>query len=128
MQLHPINRCPACGGTLTVRRFECATCQTAIEGRFPRSRLDRLTKEQQEFVEVFLLARGNIKEVERVLGISYPTVRNRLDSILETLGHRVDKGETSNQEQRSRILSALDRGEISVSQAIKELRGEHDEG
>jgi len=128
LQLRPISRCPACGGDLSIRRFECERCQAAIEGRFPRSRLDRLTKEQQEFVEVFLLARGNIKEVERILGISYPTVRNRLDGILESLGHRVEKGDGSTSEQRSRILSALDRGEITVSQAIKQLRGDEDEG
>lgn len=128
MHIHPISRCPACGGNLAIRRFECEACETAIEGRFTRSRLDRLTLEQQEFVEVFLLARGNIKEVERVLGISYPTVRNRLDGILESLGHRVEKGEVTTAEHRGRILSALDRGEISVSEAIRELRGDHDEG
>lgn len=109
---------------MVIRRLECETCQTVVEGRFSRSRFDKLTPEQQEFVEVFLIARGNIKEVERVLGISYPTVRNRLESVLEVLGHKVEKEQPTDRDERSRILGALDRGEISVSDAIKELRGD----
>lgn len=125
LRVRPIGKCPACGGTMVIRRLECETCGTAVEGRFSRSRFDRLTPEQQEFVEVFLIARGNIKEVERVLGISYPTVRNRLESVLESMGHRIDKEPDA--DRRNRILSALDRGELSVAEAIKQLRGDSDE-
>lgn len=125
MQKRPIHSCPACGGHLHVRRLECEGCHTTIEGRFPRSSLDHLTPEQLEFVEVFLLARGNIKEVERVLGISYPTVRNRLESVLETLGHATTHQQET--EQRSQIIQALNQGELSVSEAITLLRGDPDE-
>ncbi|MBO8142330.1 MAG: DUF2089 domain-containing protein [Firmicutes bacterium] len=116
-----IGRCPVCNDDLEVRRLECVNCGTAVEGRFVQSRFDRLSPEQQEFVEVFLLSRGNIKEVERVLGISYPTVRNRLDAVLEAMGHKVERD--SGGERRAQILAALDRGEITAAEAIKMLKG-----
>jgi len=118
-----IGRCPVCNDTLEVRRLECVNCGTVVEGRFAQSKFDRLTPEQQEFVEVFLLARGNIKEVERVLGISYPTVRNRLDGVLEAMGHKVERDNSPAAERRAEILAALDRGEISAAEAIKMLKG-----
>lgn len=126
MQLRRVTHCPACGGTLSVRRLECDDCRTAVEGRFSPSRLDRLTPEQQKFVEVFLLARGNIKEVERMLGISYPTVRSRLDEVLASMGHRVVKEPSA--EERSQILADLDQGKITVNEAISRLRGESHDG
>jgi len=118
-----IGRCPVCNDTLEVRRLECVNCGTAVEGRFVQSKFDRLTPEQQEFVEVFLLSRGNIKEVERVLGISYPTVRNRLDGVLEAMGHKVDRDAAPAPDRRTEILAALDRGEITAAEAIKMLKG-----
>lgn len=117
-----IGRCPVCHDPLEVRRLECVNCGTAVEGRFAQSKFDRLTPEQQEFVEVFLLARGNIKEVERVLGISYPTVRNRLDGVLEAMGHKVERDAPSS-DRRAEVLAALDRGEITAAEAIKMLKG-----
>jgi len=122
MQRRTVGRCPVCGGQLAVRRLECESCETVIEGRFTQSRFDRLTPEQQEFVEVFLLARGNIKEVERVLGISYPTVRNRLDAVLEAMGHKVERDAGEVAGRRAEVLARLDRGEITVAEAIKLLR------
>src|SRR5690625_4848833 len=124
MERRTVGRCPACGDRLEVRRLECVNCDTAVEGRFVQSRFDRLSPEQQEFVEVFLLARGNIKEVERVLGISYPTVRNRLDGVLEAMGHKVERdgadGAVSG--RRAEVLAQLDRGEITAAEAIKLLK------
>lgn len=119
-----VGRCPACGDNLAVRRLECVNCETAVEGRFVQSRFDRLSPEQQHFVEVFLLARGNIKEVERVLGISYPTVRNRLDAALEAMGYDVDRAapDTTAGGRRTDILEQLDRGEITAAEAIKLLK------
>ncbi len=76
-----IGRCPLCGDALEVVRLECGRCHTAIEGRFSLPRLARLNDEQAQFVEIFLRVRGNIREMERELGISYPTVRSRLDGI-----------------------------------------------
>ncbi len=120
-------RCPVCDEELLVTRLRCTRCETAIEGRFELGRWARLSPEQLEFVAVFLKARGNIKEVERELGISYPTVRGRLDAVLETLGYRVDprsKEEVARgkQARRKEILDALNRGEITSEEAIKQLK------
>ncbi|MBE3577052.1 MAG: DUF2089 domain-containing protein [Limnochordales bacterium] len=128
-----IGRCPVCGGVLEVARLECPECGSALEGRFRPCRFCQLNQEQQQFIEVFLTCRGNIKEVERVLGISYPTVRNRLEQVIESLGYPVDRRESTAQttspglplasERRREILEALGRGEISVEEAIRKLKG-----
>lgn len=110
---------------MRVRRLKCVQCDTVVEGRFALSPFACLSPEQLHFLEVFLVARGNIKEVERVLGISYPTVRNRLDSVLETMGHSIPKEPIP--DHRNRILEALNEGEISVGEAIKQLRGDTDD-
>ena len=81
----PINRCPVCDGQFEPVRLRCNNYELAVEGRFPISRLGLLTPEQQQFEENFLVTRGNIKEVEKELGISYPTVRKRLDDVVQAL-------------------------------------------
>lgn len=122
-----ISRCPVCSEELVVTRLRCGHCETTIEGNFEVNRFARLSKEQLEFVEIFLKSRGNIKEVERELGISYPTVRGRLDTVLEALGYRVDPAAAEEVVQgkagrRKEILDALNRGELSSEEAIKQLR------
>lgn len=118
-----VGLCPVCGGKLQVRRLQCPQCDSALEGRFELCRFCQLTREQQEFIEVFIASRGNIKEVERVLGISYPTVRNRLDAVIEALGYKVERGETTGPAERRQILEALDRGEMTAQEAIQKLKG-----
>ncbi len=125
-----VGRCPVCGERLYVTGLQCQHCDTSIHGFFELCKFCRLTEEQQRFVEVFLAARGNIKEVERILGISYPTVRSRLDGVIEGLGYPVqrtnDKEEAeAASEERRQILEALDRGEMSADEAIRRLRS-HD--
>ena len=71
----PISRCPVCDGQLEPVKLRCSSCELTVEGRFPAFRLSLLSPEQQQFVEAFLASRGNIKEVEKELRISYPTVR-----------------------------------------------------
>ncbi|MBE3574294.1 MAG: DUF2089 domain-containing protein [Firmicutes bacterium] len=120
-------RCPVCDGPLEVTRLRCTQCGTAIEGQFRPCRFCQLNREQQRFVEVFLTSRGNIKEVERVLGMSYPTVRSRLDQVIEALGYRVEReSEAKDAEaqaaRRKAILEALSRGEIDTEQALKQLK------
>lgn len=122
-----ISRCPVCNEELVVTRLRCTHCETTIEGAFEVSRFTRLSKEQLEFVEIFLKSRGNIKEVERELGISYPTVRGRLDTVLEALGYRVEPAAAEEVAQgkaarRKEILDSLNRGELSSEEAIKQLR------
>ncbi len=121
------NRCPVCTEEMIVTHLRCPHCETGIEGTFEVSKLARLAKEHLEFVEIFLKARGNIKEVERELGISYPTVRGRLDSVIEALGYKIDPGavdETNRAKltRRKEILDALNQGELTSDEALKMLK------
>lgn len=118
-----LNNCPVCGEELLITRLDCRHCQTKIEGQFINSKFSSLPNEQLEFIEVFLKCRGNIKDVEKELGISYPTVRNRLDGVLSALGYRVEKSEPMKEDLlRQDILSALEKGEITSEEAAEQLR------
>jgi hypothetical protein len=81
-----IATCPVCGGELLVTRLHCASCDTTIEGSFGAGRFARLTREQLALLESFLRSRGNLRDMERELGISYPTVRARVDALVRSLG------------------------------------------
>ena len=115
----PLSQCPICGGPVEPVRLKCVSCDLILEGKLPASRLALLSSDQQQFVEVFLVARGNIKEVEKELGISYPTVRRRLDEVIQALGHAPE----AERMRREEILDAIDRGEISAKEGIVLLRG-----
>lgn len=116
-------KCPVCDSPLDVTRMQCAECGTAVEGRFELCKFCSLSREQQQFVEIFIKCRGNIREVERELGISYPTVRSRLDQVIEALGYRVEAAaEEERGARRKEILDSLSRGEISTEEAIKLLK------
>jgi hypothetical protein len=110
----PINRCPVCDGQLEPVKLRCNSCELSVEGRFPTSKLSLLSSEQQQFVEAFLVARGNIKEVEKELGISYPTVRKKLDEVIQALGYASEEKRLEQHE----ILDAVDRGEMSPQEGI----------
>jgi len=114
----PISRCPVCDGHLEPVKLRCTSCEVAVEGQFPVSRLALLASDQQQFVEAFLVARGNIKEVERELGISYPTVRKRLDEVIQALGY---PPEAERLEQHE-ILDAIDSGEMTPQQGVALMR------
>lgn len=121
------NRCPVCSEEMMVTRLRCPHCETGIDGTFEVNKFARLSREHMEFVEIFIKSRGNIKEVERELGISYPTVRGRLEAVIEALGYRVEPGaveETKSAKvtRRKEILDALNRGEISSEDALKQLK------
>lgn len=81
-----ISTCPVCSNELTVIRLQCRSCGTAIEGEFNVGRFGRLGREQLGLLEGFLRARGNLKELERELKLSYPTVRARVDALVRSLG------------------------------------------
>ena len=116
--------CPVCGARLEVRKLYCPACDITIEGRFNMCKFCYLNQEQREFAETFIRCRGNIKEVERELGVSYPTVRNRLDAVIVALGYAVEAEEpdTRADEGRRKVLESLNKGEISADDAIKLLR------
>ena len=117
----PMALCPSCASRLKVSRMTCPECGLAVEGDFAASRLGLLSPEQQRFVEIFVASRGNIREVEQVLAISYPTVRKRLDEVMVALGSEaVESAEEAN--RRNEILSRIERGELSAKDGAKLLR------
>ncbi|MDR3541312.1 MAG: DUF2089 domain-containing protein [Desulfosporosinus sp.] len=125
------HRCPVCDHEMKISKLTCTYCPTKIEGEFSSCKFCRLPAEQLIFMEAFIKCRGNIKEVEKELGISYPTVRSRLDSVIEALGYGVDKERDSVNEKekspeeslrRQEILEALERGEISAQEATRQMR------
>lgn len=116
-----ISRCPICDNELTVVRLKCDSCDTVIENNFRLSKFDYLSEEDLYFTETFIRCRGNIKEVEKELGISYPTVRSRLDSIIKKLGYETESFEQKSK-KKEEILRALEIGEITAEQAIEQLK------
>src|ERR671922_251691 len=97
-----LTRCPVCGDDLRIVRLECPACGSALQGNFTLGRLARLTREQLQFVEVFIRCRGKIKDVEEELGISYPTVVARLNEVVQAMGFEV------RQEDADLVRVALD--------------------
>jgi hypothetical protein len=81
-----ISTCPVCSGELSVTRLRCGTCGTTLEGEFSVGRFGRLNREQLGLLESFLRSRGNLRDMERELGISYPTVRSRVEALVRALG------------------------------------------
>lgn len=113
-----INKCPVCNSKLLVSKLKCSKCNTVIENDFEMTKFDYLTGEELKFIEVFLKNRGNIKDVEKELGISYPTVRSKLDEVIVSLGYSVAKTPSVD---KKKIVDMLDKGEINADQAIKML-------
>lgn len=116
-----ITNCPVCSKTLKITKLQCTHCNTTIENEFELSKLASLSKDQLHFVEVFLTCRGNIKEVEKELGISYPTVRGKLSDIISSLGY-VQK--RKNEVDEKKVVTMLENGEITPEEAIKLLKDE----
>ena len=77
--------CPSCDGPLAIKRLRCEACQTEVEGIYDLPLLASLSNDDQDFMLQFVKASGSLKEMAKLLGVSYPTVRNRLDDIIETL-------------------------------------------
>jgi hypothetical protein len=122
-----LGRCPVCQEALQVTRLHCPACHTAIEGDFSLGPFQRLTPEHLAFLGVFVKNRGVIRDVERELGISYPTVRNRLDDLIRALGYDVGDEATpaaagEEPEHRRQVLERLSRGELSAEQALRLLK------
>ena len=114
-----ISKCPVCSNKLKIQKLKCGKCGTVIENEFELSKFEYLSDEHLNFVEVFLKCRGNIKDVEKELGISYPTVRAKLDEVVTALGYTVVKKPTVNNKQ---ILDMLERGEVTSDEAIKMMK------
>lgn len=125
-QGHPApGQCPVCGRELHVTRLQCGTCGTGIDGSFRLDRFARLNSDQLAFLEVFIKNRGIIKDVEAELGISYPTVRGRLDDVIRALGFPAASEDglrpSQAREERRQILESLRGKQITADEAARRL-------
>ena len=126
---HAPAQCPVCGERMLVTKLRCSHCGTELSGEFAPCRFCRLEEKHLQFVETFLRCRGSIKEVERALDVSYPTVKNMLDAALTALGldEKPELRALREKEERAEILQRLSDGEIDVDTAIEalhQLKGE----
>jgi hypothetical protein len=114
--------CPTCGDPLHVTRLECDTCNTAVEGSFFLHSISRLPADSLGFLESFIRNKGVIKDIEVDLGISYPTVKARLDDVVKQLGFAEQRGRlrpSQEREERRSILERLSAGTISAETAAQ---------
>jgi hypothetical protein len=129
----PPNECPVCRQNLAITRLGCPACGTELSGAFRQCAFCRLSEEDLETLRVFLVSRGNMREVERHLGVSYPTARQRFTELLIRLGMDDGKGDVDLPvtkvtsvivgQERDRILRDLADGRIGVEDAEAALRG-----
>lgn len=122
MDKEVLGKCPICHEELYVTRLSCNNCDTSIEGEFSLCKFCKLSSEQKNFIEIFIKNRGNIKEIEKEMGISYPTVRGKLENAIEALGHNPKYSQP--EINKIEILEKLDNGEITSEEAVKLLKGE----
>ena len=120
MKKEVIGKCPICGDELYATRLSCNSCNANIEGEFSLCKFCKLTQEEKQFIEVFIKSRGSIKEIEKEMGISYPTVKGKLDSLIKSLGY--DAKEEVPSITKKEILEMLNNGEISSEEALKLLK------
>ena len=126
--MHPaLTRCPVCSNELTVTRLQCSSCDTLVEGRFTAGQFANLTSEQLDFILTFVRVEGKLNRMETELGLSYPTIRNRLHEVIRAMGYEPGKDEEVPEiagDKRLQILEKLDAGLITAEAARRLLQGE----
>lgn len=132
-------QCPFCSGELYATRLYCSNCDTLIEGRFVGGAASSLTAEQQRFIAsfvtplkpdhltllgLFIRCEGKINRMSDEMGVSYPTVRNRLDEVIRALGYEPDAEEPGalSESKRQKVLADLEAGQISAEEAMRKLQ------
>uniref|UniRef100_UPI003FF0D9B7 DUF2089 domain-containing protein n=1 Tax=Candidatus Fimivicinus sp. TaxID=3056640 RepID=UPI003FF0D9B7 len=116
-----IGTCPVCGEKLSVTQLSCRQCGTQISGDFVLSKFNALNREELAFAETFLRVQGSIREMEKELGISYPTVKKNLETIIRKMGFEVKK-KSAQQE----VLEKIRNGELTVDEAITQIKTEQE--
>ncbi|MBC7239705.1 MAG: DUF2089 domain-containing protein [Chloroflexi bacterium] len=122
-----LTQCPNCGGEMEVTRLHCTRCETVILARYDPCPFCRLKSESQAFIAAFVQYRGNLKEMERELGQSYWSLRNRLQEVIQEMGFEAappreeQEADREAAAARREILERLERGEISVAEAVAAL-------
>ena len=122
----PIEQCISCGGRLEIRELYCESCDITIRGRFPlegRGPFARLSNDQLAFLHLFVTSRGNMSDVERSLGVSYPTVRAKLDDLIAALdpAEEAPAQPAANGMSRAEVMARVSSGELSVDEAMAML-------
>ena len=115
-----LKQCPVCNSQLKIVEYHCNNCDTTIKGNFDIGDFALLTPAQQEFAKTFICCSGSIKEVEKQLKISYPTVKNRLAEIQAALCPNARPQKPNHSDQ---LLDQLAEGKLSVEQVLSKLKG-----
>jgi len=121
-----IDKCPICGDDLIITHLHCPHCRTTLEGKFifPNSPFGRLSSEQLQFLLAFIRCEGKFNRMEEELSLSYPTLRNRFDDVLQTMGFEAAEPVPSlTQNDRKKILDELNIGNITAREAQTRLKG-----
>lgn len=126
--MHPvIGTCPVCSETLSITRLHCRNCDTTIEGQFSVGIFERLSPEQLVFISTFIDCEGKLNRMEGKLGLSYPTLRARLNDVRRAMGFEVGQEESPapgiSDEERRQILDDLAAGRIKSEDAVRLLQG-----
>lgn len=121
-----LTKCPNCGGELEATRLSCKSCETVILARYDLCPFCSLSPETQRFIELFVAKRGNLKEMERELGLSYWALRGRLNEVVKELGYESPPPEEEIAEEelaskRRAILAQLSEGKITAREAAEQL-------
>jgi hypothetical protein len=116
----PPANCPVCNHRLATTRLTCPDCSTELSGAFTSCEFCVLTDQDRDVLRVFLASRGNMKELERHLGVSYPTARARFDSLLGKIG--IDRPALA-APSRVELMEQVARGEIDIDEALRRLGG-----
>jgi hypothetical protein len=119
-----LEKCPSCGEDLEVRGLHCAACGTDVIGHFTPCRFCHLSPDQTTFLLLFVQARGNQTELEKILGVSYPTIRAKLDEVIGILGAPTVKPPRPD---RRSVLERIAAGELSPEQGLTALRQAREE-
>jgi hypothetical protein len=126
-----VNQCPVCDAPLRITELSCVRCDTKLHGHFPPAPLARLSSEHQMFIETFVRCRGVIRDMERALGVSYPTVRARLDAVVQALEEALEEDRrraaeppsTAERDARRReLLRQVEDGTLDPADAAEALR------
>jgi hypothetical protein len=112
------NECPYCKTAMAVTEMTCGHCRTSIRADFPMSRVAGLPVEHQRFIEMFVLAGGNLKQIAEQVGVSYPTIRSRLDKVIDALRGEIAK----TQRVRGSVLDAVEPGKSNAADAARLIK------
>jgi hypothetical protein len=126
-----LEQCPTCGGPLVVTELQCRQCRTQVRSRYSPCAFCTLTADQLVFVKLFVEKRGNLREMEKALGVSYPTVRGKLEEIAERLaGAPIPVNDApqwspdAGGEARREVLRLIADGKLSVKEGLSRLRAQ----